>query len=63
MPDLRGFNLSEHITCERAFSKPFIWVKDAESPLRKGREALTGVGRVGFCRLLPRQTVGFCDQV
>lgn len=55
----RGFNLSEHIACERAFCKPFIWVKNAESLLKKVYAKPSQIGEhrfpcgIGCCRLWP----------
>lgn len=33
--NFRGFDLSEHVTCEKALSKPFSWVKDPKSQLKE----------------------------
>jgi hypothetical protein len=54
----RGFNLSEHITCERAFCKPFIWVKDAESLLKKAQGGSSQIGEQDSAAA----DSGVCDQ-
>lgn len=40
VPNFRGFNLSEHVTCEKASSKPFSWVKDIKMPAKESTRRL-----------------------
>lgn len=36
--NFRGFNLSEHVTCEKPFFKLCSWVKDTETQVSEVQE-------------------------
>lgn len=51
VPKFRGFNLSERVSCEKASSKPFSWVKDIEMPAKSIRRLWLRVSGLFMTRL------------